>query len=504
MGRSLGAPLNTIFSWLIKKRIHQIDLFIKFPLDVQHELLLDLVHKAAPTYFGQKYRFNHITSHRQFVQSVPLQTYEDFVPYIERLMQGEQELLWPTPIHWFAKSSGTTSQRSKLLPVSKESLEECHYKGGKDLLALYYHNHPTTRLFSGKHLIVGGSSQINPLSADSYFGDLSAIIVNNLPWWCEWRRTPSKEITLMEQWEEKIERMARETVKEDVMILAGVPSWTMVLIRKILQNEKTDNLLDIWPNLELYMHGGVSFSPYKHQFENVIRGKQMNYVQTYNASEGFFGIQDTVVGDDMLLMLDYGIYYEFIPMSEFKGTDSSTLALSEVEIGINYAVVISTNAGLWRYILGDTVVFTSTSPFRIRVTGRTTEFINAFGEELIVDNVEKAIEKACLTTSCSIKNYTVAPRFLADSGGYHHWAIEFITAPQDLTIFVEALDKALCEVNSDYEAKRKTDLNLRMPKVTVVSIGTFENWLKKRQKLGGQHKIPRLKNDTVVLDEILD
>jgi hypothetical protein len=504
MGRSLGSPLNTIFSWLIKKRIHQIDLFVKFPLEVQHELLLDLVNKAAATEFGKQHNFSSISAHQDFVKAVPLRTYEDFVPYINRLIEGEQELLWPSPIHWFAKSSGTTGQRSKLLPVSKESLEECHYKGGKDLLALYYNNHPATRLFSGKHLIVGGSSQINSLSADSYFGDLSAIIVNNLPWWCEWRRTPSKEITLMEQWEEKIERMALETVKEDVMILAGVPSWTMVLIRKILNNEKTDNLLDIWPNLELYMHGGVSFSPYRQQFESVIRGKQMNYVQTYNASEGFFGIQDSINGEDMLLMLDYGIYYEFISMAEFKGTNSLTVPLAEVKKGVNYAVVISTNAGLWRYILGDTIAFTTLAPFRFRVTGRTTEYINAFGEELIVDNAEKAIERACLRTSSSSRNYTVAPRFLPDSGGYHHWAIEFNCPPADLTIFVQELDAALCEVNSDYEAKRKTDLNLRLPQVTKVDEGTFERWLKNRQKLGGQHKIPRLKNDTIILDEILD
>jgi hypothetical protein len=504
MGRSLGSPLNTIFSWLIKKRIHQIDLFIKFPLEVQQELLLELTQKASNTTIGKQYRFAQIKGHKQFVQAVPLQTYEDLVPYIDRLMKGEQELLWPTPIHWFAKSSGTTSQRSKLLPVSKESLEECHYKGGKDLLALYYHNHPNTRLFSGKHLIVGGSSQINPLSSDSYFGDLSAIIVNNLPWWCEWRRTPSKEITLMEQWEEKIERMARETVKEDVMILAGVPSWTMVLIRKILQNEKTDNLLDVWPNLELYMHGGVNFAPYKRQFEEVIKGGKMNYVQTYNASEGFFGIQDTIDGDDMLLMLDYGIYYEFIPMNDFKGKQSVTLTLADVELGVNYALVISTNAGLWRYILGDTVTFTSLTPYRIRVTGRTTEYINAFGEELIVDNADKAIEKACAGTGAGLQNYTVAPRFLPDSVGYHHWAIEFIKPPTDLVIFVTELDAALCEVNSDYAAKRKTGLNLRLPVITQVEPGKFEQWLKKRQKLGGQHKVPRLRNDTVIIDEILE
>ncbi len=504
MGKSLGTPLNTIFSWLIKKRIHQIELFIKFPFEVQWEVFHELIQHGSKTEFGKKHSFNGLSSYKEFTKAVPLQTYEDVQPYVERLMDGEQNLLWPSTILWFAKSSGTTSHRSKLIPVSKESLEDCHYKGGKDLLAMYYQHHPQTKLFKGKHLIIGGSSQINPINADSYFGDLSAIIVNNLPWWCEWRRTPSKGITLMEQWDEKLHKMAQETVKEDVMILAGVPSWTLVLLKKIMEQQKVTNILDVWPNLELYMHGGVNFEPYRSQFMEIIKTDSMNYVQTYNASEGFFGIQDTLKGDDMLLMLDYGIFYEFIPMSSYQGIQSETITLEDVEMGINYALVINTNAGLWRYIIGDTIEFTHLAPFRFRVTGRTTEFLNAFGEELIVSNTENALKKTCDKLGCSVNNYTVCPRFFKDkSGGFHQWLIEFNSKPKELNIFVNELDQQLRLINSDYDAKRAHDLNIMLPQTIVLNQGTFEIWLKGKGKLGGQHKIPRLKNDSTIVDELL-
>ena len=378
-------PFNSIFSWIIKKRIHQIDLFRKYPVEVQSELLTKMMDSAASTEFGKRYNFASILSHTAFKNEVPLQEYADVKPYVDRLMNGEQHLLWPGETKWFAKSSGTTSGRSKFIPVTRDSLMDCHYKGGKDLLALYYHNFPNRKLYNGKHLIIGGSAQINYLSNDSYFGDLSAIIVKNLPWWAEIRRTPSREIALMSEWEEKIERMALSTIEQDVYILAGVPSWTMVLANKVLEITGKDHLKEVWPNLELFMHGGVSFDPYREQFQRLIPDPSMNYVETYNASEGFFGIQDTAA-QEMLLMLDYGIFYEFIPMSCFKGTESTeVLDISQVEQGINYALIISTNAGLWRYITGDTIVFTSVNPYRFKITGRTKSFINAFGAEVSVE-----------------------------------------------------------------------------------------------------------------------
>ncbi len=500
----MGAPFNSIFSWLIKKRVHQIDLFKKHPVEVQNELLLSLTKDASQTEFGSKYNFSKIKSFKDFKSNVPLQSYDDILPFIERIKAGEQNILWPTEILWFAKSSGTTNQRSKIIPVSKESLQECHYKGGKDLLGLYYANHPQTRLFTGKHLIIGGSSEINYFNQKSYFGDLSAIIVKNLPWWCEWRRTPSKEIALMSQWEEKLDQMARETVKDDVRILAGVPSWTLVLLKKVLKQEKTDNILDIWPNLELYMHGGVNFEPYSNQFKAIIKSDNMNYVQTYNASEGFFGIQDLVRSDDMLLMLDYGIFYEFIEQGDWDKEQPETISIADVELGKTYALVISTNAGLWRYKLGDTITFTTLFPHRIKVVGRTSQYINVFGEELMIGNVEKAIEETCKTLKCSILDFTVCPIFMSteDKGG-HQWLIDFEKAPENLEQFITHLDVNLQKLNSDYSAKRTNDLSLQKPTITVLKNGTFYEWLKLKSKLGGQNKIPRLQNDRIFAEEIL-
>lgn len=500
----MGAPFNSIFSWLIKKRVHQIELFKKHPFEVQNELLTTLLESATDTEFGKKFSFSSINTVEDFQSSIPLQSYDDLLPYIERLKEGEQGLLWPGEILWFAKSSGTTNQRSKLIPVSKESLQECHYKGGKDLLGLYYNNHPNTRLFTGKHLIVGGSSEINYLNQKSYFGDLSAIIVKNLPWWCEWRRTPSRETALLSQWEEKIERMAKETVNKDVRILAGVPSWTLVLLKRILEENSTNNIFDIWPNLELYMHGGVSFTPYQQQFNEILPSEQMNYVQTYNASEGFFGIQDQVKSDDMLLMLDYGIFYEFIPKEEWGKENPETILLDQVEIGKPYELVISTNAGLWRYRIGDIVSFTNNTPYRFKIIGRTAQFINVFGEELMIDNVEMALAITCETLKCSVKDYTVCPIFMSlEQSGGHEWLIEFREPPSSLQQFSEHLDVNLQKVNSDYAAKRSNDLSLQKPLVRVMKNGTFYDWLKSKNKLGGQNKIPRLLNDRSFAEEIL-
>jgi hypothetical protein len=497
-------PFNSIFAWIIKKRIHQIDLFRKYPLEVQQELLERMIDLSKDTEWGRRYNYSSLKNYDDFNKNIPLQEYHDVEPIIQRLMAGEQNLLWPSETKWFAKSSGTTSSRSKLIPVTKESLEECHYKGGKDLLALYYHNFPNRKLYKGKHLIVGGSAELNQLSADSYFGDLSAIIVKNLPWWAEIRRTPAKEIALMSEWEEKIEKMAQNTIHDDVYILAGVPSWTMLLANRALEITGKRNLKEIWPNLELFMHGGVSFKPYKTHFEELIPDRKMNYVETYNASEGFFGIQDLPNSEELLLMLDYGIFYEFIPMSEYKGVNSEkVVSLGQVEIGINYALVISTNGGLWRYILGDTIQFTNVFPFRFKITGRTKSFLNTFGEEVVVDNAEQAIAFACNKTLSQIRDFTVAPIYMhGNERGAHEWLIEFVHEPTDFNRFCQLLDEKLREINSDYDAKRYKNMILDKPFIQMAPKGTFDLWLKSKNKLGGQNKVPRLLNERTVIDEV--
>ncbi len=496
-------PFNSIFSWIIKKRIHQIELFQKYPVEVQLEWFNRLISTAENTEWGKKYDYASIKDYNDFKSRVPIQEYEDVRPFVNRLIKGEQNLLWPTPVKWFAKSSGTTTDKSKFIPVTKEALEECHYKGGKDLLSLYYHNHPNRKLYKGKHLIIGGSSQINYLSADSYFGDLSAIIIKNLPWWAEIRRTPNKEIALLQDWNEKIDKMAESTVKEDVYIVAGVPSWTLILFRHILKITGKKTIAEVWPNLELFMHGGVSFIPYKEQFEKIIGKPGMNYVETYNASEGFFGIQDTTTKDEMLLMLDYGIFYEFIPLEQFHTANKEAISLEDVRVGINYVLLISTNSGLWRYVMGDTIMFTEKAPYRFKITGRTKHFINVFGEELIVDNTDKALAIACSRTQASVREYTAAPVFMHEGkAGKHEWLIEFEKAPESLSFFSEVLDTALKSLNSDYEAKRSYNMNLDFPLIKSVPDGTFYAWLKSKGKLGGQHKVPRLFNTRQYIDEI--
>ncbi len=497
-------PFNALFSWVIKKRIHQIDLFRKFPLEVQKELFFRMIKNAENTTFGKNHHLNKISDYTSFKESVPLQTYEELKTDVDKLIAGEKNLLWPGITSWFAKSSGTTSDRSKFIPVTKDSLFECHYKGGKDLLALYYTNYPDRKLYNAKHLIIGGSAKINPIGINSYLGDLSAIIVKNLPWWAEIRRTPSREIALMDDWEKKLDKMAKQTIKQDVCIIAGVPSWTLVLCNRILEITGKQNLKEVWPNLELFMHGGVSFQPYKKEFERIIPDPSMHYIETYNASEGFFGIQDNPESNDLLLMLDYGIFYEFIPMTSFEGIKSkNVISLKDVELNINYALVITTNGGLWRYILGDTITFTSLLPYKFKITGRTQSYINCFGEEVIVDNAEKAIAFACTQTNAILKEYTVGPKFMEDSSkGGHEWLIEFVQEPKDLEQFTRSLDKELRNLNSDYDAKRTTNLALEMPSCNVVPTGTFDRWLQGKGKLGGQNKVPRLSNDRRILEEV--
>ncbi len=497
-------PLNSLFSWVIKKRIHQIELFKKYPVEVQTESFQKLVDEAALTRFGLEHNFSNIRTIKDFQHAVPIRTYEEFKPYIDLLREGQQNVLWPSKLKWFAKSSGTTDARSKFIPVTQEALEECHYKGGKDLLALWYNQKPDAKLYAGKTLVVGGSSKINPFNEEGYTGDLSAIIIRNLPIWVELRRIPSRDIALMDNWEEKIEAMAQATMEEDVSILAGVPSWTLVLLKRIMELKGTNNIKEIWPNLELYMHGGVSFKPYRAQFEKLIPSPNMGYVETYNASEGFFAIQDQVNSDELLLMMDYGIFYEFLPVEEIGTKHPRTVGLNDVELGRNYALIISTNAGLWRYMVGDTIKFTSKFPFRIHVSGRTKHFINAFGEELMVENSDFAIQQASIKTGALVSDYTAAPIYMGDDArGAHEWAIEFEQAPDCINSFRTELDNALKSVNTDYEAKRAFDLNLRAPEIRVLPQGTFYNWLKKNGKLGGQHKIPRLSNERGLLEEIL-
>ncbi|HEY5746709.1 MAG TPA: GH3 auxin-responsive promoter family protein [Chryseolinea sp.] len=498
--------INSILTWVMQKRIHQIELFMKYPIEVQDELLKKLIQTARFTEFGQQYDFGSIHTYDQFRERIPIHTYEETFPYIERLMKGEQNILWPSEIKWFSKSSGTTNARSKFIPVSQEALEDCHFKGGKDLLSIYVNNFPETKLFDGKGLAVGGSHQINELdpSASSYYGDVSAVIMQNLPPWAQFIRTPSLETALMGNWEEKIEKLARETAKTNVTNIAGVPTWTVLLIQKIVELEKKSSILEVWPNLEVFFHGAVSFAPYRSLFQSLIPTEKMQYWETYNASEGFFGIQDQQNSEELLLMLDYGIFYEFIPAQELDKEQPRALRLGEVELDKNYAMVISTNSGLWRYNLGDTVKFTSLSPYRIKITGRTKHFMNAFGEEVIVENAEAAITKACEATGAVIDNFTAAPVYLEEGKqGRHEWIIEFKVEPATLPAFAHELDEALRSINSDYDAKRHHNLALIAPKIHSVREGTFYNWMKRRGKLGGQNKVPRLANSREYVDDIL-
>jgi hypothetical protein len=497
--------LGSIVTWLNFKRLYQIDLFKKFPFDAQREVLLNLIDQAKKTEFGEKYDFKSIGGIEEFQRRVPVHTYDEIKPYIDKLMKGQQNVLWPTEIKWFAKSSGTTSDKSKFIPVSKETLEDSHFRGGKDILALYGTNYPEIGLFKGKGLTLGGSHQINKINNESFYGDLSAILIENLPFWTYFVRTPSQEIALMSEWEEKLEKIADATIKENVTNIAGVPSWMLVLIRYILQKTGKQNILEVWPNLELFTHGGVSFEPYREQYKKLIPSSNMNYLETYNASEGFFGIQEHPGESDMLLMLDYGIFYEFMPVDEIDKENPKVLHIDDVELYKNYAIIITTNSGLWRYMIGDTVTFTSLYPHKIKISGRTKHFINAFGEEVIIDNAEKALKVASTKTNALIKDYTAAPVFMGEHNkGSHQWLIEFDKMPTSVEEFRDALDLALQQVNSDYEAKRYKDITLIKPVLTIAKEGLFYNWLKEKGKIGGQNKVPRLANNRDYVDELLE
>ncbi|TAE85072.1 MAG: hypothetical protein EAY81_06890 [Bacteroidetes bacterium] len=488
---------GSLVTWYLKKRIPFVEFMIENPAETQQQVFTKLINQARYTDWGVHYDYKSIKTIRDYKERVPVGSYETHKPYIDRMMKGEQNLLWPTDITWFAKSSGTTSAKSKFIPVTFDSLEDCHFQGGKDALMFYQLQHEGSKIFDGKGLIMGGSHQINKYhEGESYYGDLSAVMMENMPFWAQYFRTPELSIAIMDNWDEKIEKMARATSFEDVTSISGVPTWTLVLIEKLFEVTGKKNLIDIWPNLELYIHGGVSFVPYQNRFKSLIKSSNMHYMETYNASEGFLGIQNDLKRDDMMLMLDYGIFYEFMPMSEYGKEFPQTLTIDEVKTNESYAVVISTNAGLWRYIIGDTIKFTQVHPPRFKITGRTKHFINAFGEELVIENADFAIAKSCEEHGVKIVDYTAAPlHFNEEKIGTHEWLIEFEKQPEDLAHFTETLDKYLKMANSDYEAKRYKDMAMIKPIVKSVPQGTFYNWLRRNGKLGGQHKVPRLSNN---------
>lgn len=495
--------LSPAISSLARLRLWRIDAWKQNPLDAQREVLQDLVTSAQYTEFGRKYNFSKLFNVKAFKEAVPIHEYDDMKPYIERIMQGEQNILWNTPIYWFAKSSGTTSDKSKFIPISEESLQDGHYKASKDVLSLYYQFNPDSNLLTGKGLVIGGSHNINPMNNDAQYGDLSAVLLQNSPFWGHWLRTPDLSIALMDEWESKIEKLAENTINENVTSISGVPTWTLVLFKRILEMTGKQTMSEVWPSLELYMHGGVSFTPYREQFRHII-GKDINYLEMYNASEGFFAAQDIPGQEGMLLFTDHGIFMEFMPVSEYGKPNPQTVGLQDVEPGHNYALVISTNGGLWRYLVGDTVQFTSIRPYRVKVSGRLKHYINAFGEEVIVDNSDKAIAAAAAATGAIVNDYTAAPvYFSASHNGAHEWLIEFEQAPDSLEAFTFELDSALKSINSDYEAKRHKSIALGMPVVHALRKGVFTDWLHSKGKLGGQHKVPRLSNERTYLEEIL-
>ncbi len=499
------AIINFVLSWYLKKRISQIERVIKKPHEVQNKLLTDLIKKARSTEWGQKYEYGSINSYDEYKNRVPVSDYDSVKPYINRLIKGEKNILWPGTIKWFAKSSGTTSDRSKFIPVSYESLHYCHYQGGRDVLGIYCHNNPGTHIFKGKGLTIGGSQHVSEINKKSYLGDLSAVLLQNVPLWAEMLRIPSLDVALMGDWEKKLNKIAKESITQNVTNISGVPSWNLILLKKVLEITGRSNIPEVWPNLELLIHGGVSFIPYREQYERLIPSDTMYYLETYNASEGFFALQDVKDSEDMLLMLDYGVFYEFIPMEEIEKESPRILSLDQGEKGKNYALVISTNGGLWRYIIGDTVMITDTDPYRIKISGRTCNYINAFGEEVIVDNADKALSEACKVAGAIIKEYTGAPVYLGDNSfAAHEYLIEFEKQPQDIEQFAKNFDHRLQDINSDYEAKRSSDIMLKNLIVRNMPEGTFYKWMKKRGKIGGQNKVPRLYNTRKYVEDILE
>ncbi|MBL6648861.1 MAG: GH3 auxin-responsive promoter family protein [Flavobacteriaceae bacterium] len=494
--------INSITSWFLKKRIHQIELFKKYPIEVQNEVLFSLIKKAENTELGKKYDFKSIKDYKSFSKNIPLTTYEEFYPYIKRSIDGEDNIFWSSKIKWYAQSSGTTNSKSKYIPVSIESLEECHYRAGKDVLCLYINNNEKSNLFSGKSLRLGGSRKILN-KGDNYFGDLSAILIDNLPLWAEMMSTPNSEISLINDWDNKLIRIIETSIKENVTSLAGVPSWMLIMLNKVLKEKKFNNISEVWKNLEVYFHGGIDFKPYKNQFKKIL-GPKVQFYEVYNASEGFFGIQDRNNSEDMLLMLDYGIFFEFQEYNSDEYKNNKIVNLSDVKLNTNYAIIITTNAGLWRYKIGDTIKFTSLDPYRFKISGRTKNFINAFGEELIIENAEKAINKTLSKHKSTVCEYTVAPNFIKNNkSGNHDWFIEFYIKPKNINNFKRDLDLNLQKLNSDYEAKRFKNITMQELEIIEGRSNVFYDWLKNKKKLGGQNKVPRLSNDRKIIEELL-
>lgn len=484
-------------------KFREVDRFINRPIYTQEKILAYLLRNGAQSLIGQQYNFSTIQNKDDFRKQVPVFHYEDLRPYLDKiLIQKQQNVLWNKPIKWFAMSSGTTEDKSKYIPVTDESLTKGHYRCGEQMLSIYGQSNHNARFFFGKTLVLGGSKQINNIGDGIFTGDISAILIKNLYFWAKRSRTP-ESISLLPDWEVKLQVLTDYAIKNDIRAFMGVPSWLMVLLKKI-KNDTGRELTDIWPNLEVFFHGGVSFTPFAEQYKKLIQKPDMYYWETYNASEGFFGVQFSDKSKDMLLMLDSGIYYEFVPMSEWDCENPKTLTLDEVETGQSYALLISTNGGLWRYMIGDTIEFTSTNPYLFRITGRTKNFINAFGEEIIIDNAERALAEACNDTNAQINEYTAAPVYFGDNNtGAHEWLIEFSIEPDSLDNFVRSLDDNLKKVNSDYEAKRSYNLSLGLPVVRPLPKGTFNEWLKSIGKLGGQNKVPRLSNNRDYMDKLL-
>ena len=495
--------LSPTISRLARMRFWRVENWSRHPVAVQREVLQELVTAAQHTSFGKKHKFSTLFTLKEFKKMVPIHSYEDMKPYVERMMDGEENILWNTPINWFAKSSGTTSDKSKFIPISEESLQDNHFKASKDVLATYYNNFPGSDLLTGKSLVVGGSHQLNKMNEEIQYGDLSAVLMQNTPFWGQWLRTPELSIALLDEWEDKIEQLAAITAEENVTSLAGVPTWTLLLLKRILAIKGKTTIKEVWPNLELYITGGVSFVPYREQFDKIF-GAKINYLEIYNASEGFFAGQQCPDDDGMLLFTEHGIFYEFMPVDQYGQNNPQTVGLDKVAIGKNYALVISTTGGLWRYLVGDTIQFTSLHPYKIKVTGRLKHYMNAFGEEVIVDNSDNAIAIAAEKTGSIVNDYTAAPVFFSEhANGAHEWLIEFEKKPDNLQQFIIELDSALKNCNSDYEAKRHRDIALRLPIVHILPKGHFTKWLHSKNKVGGQHKVPRLSNERVILEEIL-
>lgn len=496
--------LTKIIRGAFVSRQKEIERYDKEAEALQMEVLHYLMSNAKHTEYGRKYSFGAVGSYTDFAKNVPVNTYEELKGYIDRMRHGERDLLWKGSVKWYAKSSGTTNDKSKFIPVSHDGLQHVHYAGGKDAVALYLRNNPDSRLFDGKSLILGGSHSPNYGVADSLVGDLSAILIENINPLANLVRVPKKSTALLSDFEIKRDRIARETINKNVTNISGVPSWMLSVLTRVMELTGKKHLEEVWPNLEVFFHGGVAFTPYRKQYEQLITSPNMHYMETYNASEGFFGLQDDPADKSMLLMIDYGVFYEFIPMDEFDKENPTVVPLWGVETNKNYAMLISTSCGLWRYVIGDTVSFTSTNPYKFVITGRTKHFINAFGEELIVDNAEKGLAYACEQTGAEVLEYTAAPVFMDDNAKCRHqWLIEFSKEPADLDKFTELLDKKLQEINSDYEAKRYKDITLQHLEIVKARKDLFNDWLKSKGKLGGQHKVPRLSNSRKHIDELL-